>query len=82
MAFEFLTFQEIGYNPEVDVSDLTSQQIRAEIVQLACNYLMDGRYAEFNEMDVIESYDDIILDWAAGTVLIPVKCLGTPVTLH
>jgi hypothetical protein len=82
MTFEILTFREIGYNPDVDMSDLTPAQIRAEIVQLACNYLMDGRYAEFNEFDVIESYDDILIDWRAGTVLVPVKPTWKRVTLQ
>jgi hypothetical protein len=82
MPIEILTFREIGYNPDVDVSDLTPAQIRAEIVQYACTYLMDGRYADFDEFDVIDRYDDILIDWWAGTVLVPVKPTWKRVTLQ
>ena len=82
MAIEIVTFKEIGYNPAIDMDDLTPAQVRAEIIQLACNYLFDGQYAEFNEMDVIEAYDEIHIDWAVGTVLIPVRVLGKAIVYH
>lgn len=54
---------------------------RRDVIQLACQYLMDHYYPHQNECDVITDYQSISIDWIAKTVLIPVNKICKPV-LH
>lgn len=79
-----VTFQECGFDP-ADYENWDSPNpyiLRAEAVQLACEYLMDTIYPEFSESDVITSHADICIDWVACTVLVPVKQVYKPEYLH
>ena len=72
-----LFFEEIGYNP-FEYSTMTAH---SEAVQLACQYLMDTVYMDFNEADVI-NHADIVVDYKAGTVLVPCNKVYKPEYLH
>jgi hypothetical protein len=70
-------FREIGFNP--DDYDVTHAYRNA--VQLACQYLMDTLYMDFNEADVIQ-HENIVVDYKAGTVLVPCRQVYKPEYLH
>jgi hypothetical protein len=67
-----LFFDEIGVP--------NGEKNRKEIIQIACSFLMDRDYAEFNECDVITNYDDIVI--GMHYVTIPVKRVYKPEYLH
>jgi 2,3-bisphosphoglycerate-independent phosphoglycerate mutase len=72
-----LFFEELGYNPK----DYGTTVAYREAVQLACDYLMDTVYMDFNEADVI-NHRDIVVDYRAGTVLVPCNKVYKPEYLH
>ena len=74
---EFLFFEEIGFDP----LDYSEQDRYREAVQLAGDYLMDGKYAEHSELDVI-NWADASVDWTARQVVIPVKQVYNPHVLQ
>ena len=71
--YETLFFREIGFIP--DEYSITS--LKANAFQLAGDYLMDGKYADYNEHDVI-TWEDASIDWVAETVIIPVRQVYQP----
>lgn len=80
LKFPFpVTFSECGFNPLAYDCDLIAAR---EAIQLACDYLMDSIYFEFNECDVIDNYRDIRIDWIANTVIIPVNYVYKPEYLN
>ena len=68
-----LFFEEIGFKPE----NYSERVLYREAVQLACEHLMDTIYMEFNEADVI-NHDGIVVDYRAGTVLVPCNTVYKP----
>lgn len=72
-----LSFDEIGTTAAA-YANATPHEAFVDLVQLSCDYLMDVVYPEFNEPDVIPCYADISIDWAAQTVLVPVKQVYKP----
>jgi hypothetical protein len=72
-----LFFHEIGFV----LHEYKADTAHKEAVQLACQYLMDTVYPEFNEADVIH-HDGIAVDYRAGTVLVPCKKVYKPEYLH
>lgn len=80
---QIVFFAECGFNPkDCFFAGMDVIKARAEAVQLACDYLMDTVYPEFNEGDVITSHADIMIDWVACTVLVPVNQVYKPEYLH
>lgn len=72
-----VTFRQIGFFA-LDHTQLNALQVRVLLIDLACHYLMDNDYAEFNECDVIASYDNIVICWLTGTVSVPVRPVYKP----
>ena len=80
---QIVSFSECGFNQrECWATGKDLHGVRAEAVQLACDYLMDTVYPEFSENEVIPSYADITIDWVACTVLVPVNQVYKPEYLH
>lgn len=72
-----LSFAEIGTSAS-KYNGMTPREAFVDLVQLACDYLMDVVYPEFNEPDVIPCYNDIGIDWVAHTILVPVRRVYKP----
>lgn len=79
---QIVSFAECGFCMNDYTADMGPHELRAEAVQLACEFLMDTVYPEFNEADVIISHADIAIDWIACTVLVPVRQVYKPEYLH
>ena len=78
MIFRSVNFREMGFNP----NEWPEKQLRVIAIDMACQFLMDGDYAEFNEGDVITDYRSIAIDWVARTVIVEVNQLYKPEYLH
>lgn len=81
MNYRTLTFVELRLD-HVALLDLPARLQRAEIIQVACDYLMDKEFPEFNEPDVIGPYDYILVCWLSGTVSVPIRKVYKPEYLH
>lgn len=71
-----VTFAECGFNPKDYPED--PRVLFQEAVQLACDFLMDVAFPEFNEADVIRDHRDITIDWTVGAILVPVAQVYKP----
>lgn len=76
-----LSFKELGITI-AQFDGLNALTAYKEIVQIACDFLMDTVYCEFNEPDVIPNHRDISVDWVAHTVLVPVNQVYKPEYLN
>lgn len=76
MRFLTFHFETIGAKASY-YNGMTIGPARADLVQLACDYIMDVLYPMSDEHEVIENYRDIMIDWTAQTVSVPVKTVYT-----
>lgn len=74
MKIQFVRFCDAGISAQ--------ETKRKEIIQLACDWLMDNVYMDFNECDVIRDYNSIVIDWKTGYVLVPCETVYKPEYLH
>lgn len=69
-----VTFKEIGFNSK----EWHASELGAVAVDMACDYIMDKFYPEFNECDVIKQHRDIEVDIFNDWVTIPVAKVYKP----
>lgn len=59
-----LEFNELGITPEFTVAD---------IINRACDMVMQLCFPEFEESDIIGDYDSFVVDPILNTVSVPIK---------
>ena len=64
-----LEFGELGITPEYTVAD---------IINRACDMVMQLCFPEFEESDIIGDYDSFVIDPVLNTVSVPIKIKISP----